>query len=242
MINHTHSRREAFPMVGGLILGTVFALGRLSAAFAAQEVDCRIFMFHETSGAALEAVLFQNIRAGRIPKPLGEVVEMILGERRVPREPLFCLTFDDGYLVQKTAAVPVLEAWSTPATFFVMGKNWQGNPRGYMSPDDYKWLNRKGFEIGSHGLAHPANIVRLRDENLGWYQEEVVRSKRDLEGLLQLPVTLFASPNSIYDPTLVRDVMNNGYKAALATLGTDENPTTRRGREDLYNLKRERIN
>jgi len=74
-----------------------------------------------------------------------------------------------------------------------------------------------GLDVGAHTVRHPI-LAELSAED-AW--SEIAESKRELEALLQRPVTLFAYPNgkpgSDYRGEHVRMVKEAGYTAAVST-------------------------
>jgi peptidoglycan/xylan/chitin deacetylase (PgdA/CDA1 family) len=199
------------------VAAPVVSLLSLHTAYAEQAVDCPIYLFHATSAAAVENVLFTNRRQGRLPVTVADLTAIMLGEQDVPAAPLFCMSFDDGYLVQYQQAVPVLDRYQAPATFFVMGTGWQGDGvHTYMNADQIQNLAQRGFEIGSHTVNH-ANLVALRARNRGAYLGEIFSSKSQLEDLIQSDVTSFCYPNGAYDAGVIADV-STAYRAAATEI------------------------
>lgn len=188
----------------------------IQTAYAATSVDCPIYMFHQTTGSAVENVIRTNARLDRIPINVRELSEIIRGERPAPQKSPFCLTFDDGYLVQYQQAVPVLDRYEAPATFFVMGTAWQGDRiHSYMNSEQIRDLFQRGYEIGSHTINH-RDLVRLRATDYNGYLAEVFSSKEELEDLLEDEVTSFAYPNGSFNQGIIQDV-SSAYKAAVST-------------------------
>lgn len=191
--------------------------GRIEIFDIQQQVDCPIYMFHGESGNTVESVLYNNIRSGRRPITVSTLTKILLGEEGIPEQSVFCLTFDDGLANQYREAFQVLKKWWTPATFFVMGTGWQGDGvHQYMTHAQIQEIYQAGYEIGSHTVNHPPNLIFLRNANRGAYLAELFDSKRQLEELLQKPVETFAYTSGIYDEELKRDV-NTQYRAAVST-------------------------
>jgi peptidoglycan/xylan/chitin deacetylase (PgdA/CDA1 family) len=190
---------------------------KLHTAFAGQAVDCPIYLFHMPSAAQVDRVIRSNAAAGRLPVTVGEIARILQGDQEAPGDRLFALTFDDGYLSQYQLAVPVLERFGVPATFFVMGTGWQGDGvHQYMSPAQIQELAGRGHEIGSHTVNHP-NLVSLRQRNLGAYLGEIVSSKTQLEELVDDEVTSFCYPNGSFNAAVAGDVARL-YRAAATEI------------------------
>ncbi len=94
-------------------------------------------------------------------------------------------------------------------------------------------LHRAGMAIGSHTRTHPI-LASLGDEAA---REEIVASKRDLEAMIDAPVTLFAYPNGRprqdYQQRHCRFVQDAGYRAALTTANGAARPGA-----DMFQLPR----
>ena len=78
-------------------------------------------------------------------------------------------------------------------------------------------LHAAGMGIGAHTVSHPI-LAALSDRAA---RNDIANGKRELEQLLQAPVTLFAYPNGKagrdYGPAHVAIVKSLGFSAALAT-------------------------
>jgi len=131
--------------------------------------------------------------------PLPYVIEKLGTGQPLSGE--LAITFDDGYRDNFERAAPLLEMNALPATFFVttqfIGTDtvawWDGNlpePHGWMTWDQVRGLAARGFEIGAHTRTH-ADLGRIRGKKAWW---EIEGSRRDIEGQLGRPVSLFAYP------------------------------------------------
>lgn len=116
------------------------------------------------------------------------------------------VTFDDGWAGSFDVAGPILERFGMTATVFVT-TGLVGQPH-FASADVLRdAVNSGTFRIGSHGVTHrllatlPINEVR----------HELVTSKRQLEGILGLPVTSLAFPGGSYNGQIERLARDIGY-------------------------------
>ncbi|HEY3109057.1 MAG TPA: polysaccharide deacetylase family protein [Chloroflexota bacterium] len=208
---------------------------------APRSVDCAVFMLHHTAGPEVADLIARNLGAGRRPVTIGQLGSYLLGSAALPPEPLFCLSFDDGYRDQFTGALPVLARYSCPATFFVMGTGWRGDGvHQYMAPEQIVDAAQI-VEIGSHTINHDPNLIALRRRNPGAYRAEIVASKQQLEALLGRPVTSFASPASVYDDTVIADVARAGYAVAVMTAPDQTRVPTSMTVEDRFQIPRARV-
>lgn len=94
-------------------------------------------------------------------------------------------------------------------------------------------LHRMGMQIGAHTVSHPILARLPRAE--AW--DEIVQSKRTLEGIVGADVTLFAYPNGKpgedYGPESVELARKAGFAAAVSTQPGVSNRGT-----DLFQLRR----
>lgn len=115
------------------------------------------------------------------------------------------LTFDDAYAETAQNAFPILERLGFSATVFVVtahigGTNDWDQAKGFpaqslMSAAQIRDWNARGIEIGAHSRTHP-DLRGLPPPSL---EDEIAGSKRDLDTLLQTPVTSFAYPYGHFD-------------------------------------------
>jgi peptidoglycan/xylan/chitin deacetylase (PgdA/CDA1 family) len=86
-----------------------------------------------------------------------------------------------------------------------------------MSSGQVRELARAGMQIGAHTRTHPI-LAKTGDAQA---QQEIERSKSDLEGLVQQPITLFAYPNGKpgqdYLAKHAAMVKQVGFSAAVST-------------------------
>lgn len=131
--------------------------------------------------------------------PLSDLLEKL--ERREDVSGLLSITFDDGYLDNATLAAPILKKYGLPACFFVTpgflntgcDAPWdaeRGVRSEWMSWEQVRELADQGFEIGAHTMTH-VDLGQVEGAAARW---EIDESRRQLEGVLQKPVDLFAYP------------------------------------------------
>lgn len=152
---------------------------------------------------------------------------------RVSRQqshPLIAVTFDDGYLDNYENAVPILNNYKIPATFFVstgMIGSDNGFPHdldklGYalpnMSWDHLREMSDMGFQIGSHTVSHLNCATSPRDKV--W--EELVTSKTAITEQLGIRNVPFAYPfggRDDIDEEAVALVKRAGYSSCFSAFG-----------------------
>lgn len=101
-----------------------------------------------------------------------------------------------------------------------------------MNPEQLRQLAAEGHEIGSHSISH--EILPLLDD--AELEREVHGSKKQLESILDRPVTSFCYPNGDYDARTIEAVKASGYENA-ASVHLGANTSVR----DRYTLKRRYI-
>ncbi|CAN5739448.1 N/A [soil metagenome] len=122
-------------------------------------------------------------------------------EAGLPLGGTLCITFDDGYLDNRTLAAPMLEEHGLPACFFIssglVGSSrvppWdaeQGIDSKWMSWSDVHALLKMGFEVGAHTVNHVDLGALSGDEA----RSEIADSRTHLEAELGIPVPWFSFP------------------------------------------------
>ncbi len=124
----------------------------------------------------------------------------------------FEITFDDGHVTHLRNAVPVLQQFDCPATFFVtMG--WTGVEPDYFSWNDIREVRRLGFTVGTHGWSHKF-LTQCSAKEL---ERELVQSKKVLEDYLGEPVTTLSFPGGRYNRTVLHACAAAGYQAVYTS-------------------------
>ena len=182
------------------------------------------------SAAAFEAHLAWLRRRGYHDLTLSDLGLALLGEARLPRRPVV-ITFDDGYRDNHDVALPLLRQYGFRATVFLVSGAIGADSRfdaafGYepvpmLDAKQVHAMQRAGIEFGSHSVSHPASLEDLEDGSL---EDELRRSRADLEVLLDTPVTAFSYPHSRAGARVERAVASAGYRFACAGVGTRFDP------------------
>jgi peptidoglycan/xylan/chitin deacetylase (PgdA/CDA1 family) len=149
------------------------------------------------------------------------------------------ITFDDGYQNNLINAFPVLQQNKFTATCYavsnMIGKtnSWDRHlgieEKLLMTLDDWMVWRNSGMEIGSHTRSH-ANLTEL---SLAEAHVEIVKSKQELEQMLDCEVRHFCYPFGQFE---------DGHRSIVKKAGYDSATTTRRGLihsgDDRYTLQR----
>jgi len=154
-----------------------------------------------------------------------DLIENQINGKPIPEQAIV-LTFDDGWKSQYDFAVPILEKYKFTGTFFIV--TGSTGAKAYMSADELKDLNSKGFEIAAHTKTHP-KLVTLDDTKLA---DELQGSKKVLEDKLGITITTMAYPYYGHDDRVMKAVQAAGYLGARAGWAKFNNDMTH-----LFNLK-----
>jgi peptidoglycan/xylan/chitin deacetylase (PgdA/CDA1 family) len=128
-----------------------------------------------------------------------------------PHGEFVAVTFDDGHVSNYEQAAPLLLETGSSADFFV-------NPSTVDTPGHISWAGLRdmaagGLSVQSHGYTHRY----FDDMSQSEIDDELAKSKREIEDRLGQPVTLFAPPGGRLSP-LVGDIAQRlGYKAICSS-------------------------
>lgn len=111
-------------------------------------------------------------------------------------EKQIALTFDDGPNREYTPQVlSILAQHNAPATFFVIGKNIQGNER------ILKRMDAEGHCLGNHSYSHSAC---LDFKSLQGFKHELNMTSESVFNVIGKRMTLFRPPFGVTTPNLVK--------------------------------------
>ena len=128
--------------------------------------------------------------------------------KELPTLPVI-ISFDDGWETQFEYALPTLEKYHYPATFFVV-TDYIGRP-GFVSWPQLQTLLTDGMRIGSHTRSHP-RLAKIKDPEKLW--DQIYNSKTILESQLETSVEEFAYPYGSYNAKAAAAVKQAGYRVA----------------------------
>lgn len=136
----------------------------------------------------------------------------------VPAKPVV-LTFDDGFRDALVHALPILQEFDAPATFFIYlwatEKHPREGDRGYMSWEELAVLRDAGMDIASHSMSH-AFLATVDAEKVRW---EVRESRRLLQENLGVRASAFSYPYSSVNDAVRAELRAAGYSLGLKALG-----------------------
>lgn len=161
------------------------------------------------------------------------VVELLKGERRIPRNAV-AVTFDDGYYNNLQFAYPIIKKYEIPITIFVtVNYVEKSDNHNFLGWSEIRLMHNEGVIFGAHTVTHP-HLSMLSQQDI---VNEVRDSKEIIESRLNDKIDYFSYPYGNFNETVKEAVKNNGYSCALATAYGVNDPFS-----DLYELKRIAVN
>lgn len=226
-LHHHQGRvnRRRFLQLGGALVASsavnTLNIPQIYATQINQGIDCPIYTFHETSeedANLVEQTLVDNLQNDRKPITVSELARILAGKRKLPSYKIFCMSFDDRLKSQYDHALPILNKYNVPATFYVMSSGWSGDGvHKYMEPEQLVEIAQR-HEIGCHTINHPKSLPELREFNWGSYLDQIYTARKELESLVGKQVTTFAYPYGVFDKFVQADLVKLGYTAAVSTI------------------------
>jgi peptidoglycan/xylan/chitin deacetylase (PgdA/CDA1 family) len=132
------------------------------------------------------------------------------------------LTFDDGYADCVEHAIPILDERGWKATFFLVSGD-MGGPGRWLGPEwsslllmdwsSARSLVAAGHAAGSHTVTH-RSLLGLSPDAV---QDELLRSKADIEDELGVAVHDLSYPFGITTDSIMESAQAAGYRSAVST-------------------------
>jgi peptidoglycan/xylan/chitin deacetylase (PgdA/CDA1 family) len=126
----------------------------------------------------------------------------------VPTKPII-ISFDDGYQDNYDKAFKILKNNGQVGVFFIISNAVFS--KAYLSKEEIKEMSDNGMEIGSHTSDHED----LSTASLADIDNQVQKSKKDLESITGKPVETFCYPFGKSSATAEAEVIKAGYKSAV---------------------------
>jgi peptidoglycan/xylan/chitin deacetylase (PgdA/CDA1 family) len=129
------------------------------------------------------------------------------------------LTFDDGPAQHTAAILDILKKEKVKATFFLIGKNIQGNE------NIVQRMFAEGHSIGNHSFSHGFNFDWQSASKM---TDELHQTNEAISNLIQQEVKLFRPPYGVTNPNLGKAIQNTGLKSigwslrSMDTVAKDE--------------------
>ncbi|MBZ9606738.1 polysaccharide deacetylase family protein [Clostridium estertheticum] len=144
---------------------------------------------------------------------LTDLYDYLIKDIPIPEKSVV-LTFDDGYEDNYTEMFPVLKKYNFKATIFVITGSIDKSPN-YMTSKQLIEMEKYGVDIGSHTVKHENLKEMPKDKQL----ETLVKSKNDLEKILNKQIKFFSYPYGGYSKASIEAVREAGYTMAFSTDG-----------------------
>ncbi|MBX3241836.1 MAG: polysaccharide deacetylase family protein [Chitinophagaceae bacterium] len=143
----------------------------------------------------------------------------------LPPKPIM-ITFDDGVVDQYTIGAPELKKHGFKGVFFIMTISLGRSI--YMSKEQVKGLAEEGHAIETHTWSHQ-NLKKYQPED---WDEQIVKSCKQLEDITGKPVRYLAYPFGVWTQEGIPELKKRDIKAAFQlSTKIDEN-------EPLYTIRR----
>ena len=145
---------------------------------------------------------------------LDTILETNEGKPNVAKDAV-AITFDDGFKDNFLNAYPVLKKYQLHTTIFLIS-GWIVHKKDMLNLEEINLMKKDGIDFGSHTVNHR----RLSSLDGNAANDEVCRSKAELEDLLKKEICYFAYPygkKRHYTEEIKAKVKQAGYKAAFTT-------------------------
>ncbi len=192
-------------------MGALRALTELAASF--DIADVLVLCYHSIRSRERFATQMRVLAERGYPVlSMGQFTKWLNGLKPV-QTPAVLLTFDGGYLDQLENAVPALQAFKFPATFFPVSDYLDDEVADgtMMRRKDLLDLAKSGHTIGCHTHTHPD----LTGLSVAEIEREVNGSKQILEDLLGQRVSAFCYPYGACNSRAASVVRQSGFEVAF---------------------------
>lgn len=125
-----------------------------------------------------------------------------------PNKPMLALTFDDGPQPGSERVLDALKANGARATFFVLGKNIEGNEA------TLKRMVDEGHQVGAHSWSHP----NFREVSESVVRSQMTRTMDKVEELTGYKVTMMRPPYGALNRLSRRQMTDLGLPVILWSL------------------------
>lgn len=148
---------------------------------------------------------------------LDSLKNTLLIEPKTHAEGQAVFTFDDGYLDNYDAALPLLIRYGFKAAFFIT-TGWIGgeSPEGHpmMNEKQIRELSDAGMTVGAHTVTHPW-LAKIPEEEA---RRELADSKARLEDIIGREVNWLCYPSGSFNPQIEELARELGYVGACSVI------------------------
>jgi peptidoglycan/xylan/chitin deacetylase (PgdA/CDA1 family) len=172
-------------------------------------------------------------RAGFVTVSFRRLFDAMEGKALLPTRAVI-ITFDDGYQSFYDLALPELSRRSMTATIFIVAgeiggvNKWDSNKnypqRRLMNEHQIREVLAAGMEIASHGWAHRDLTACSETEQ----QQEIIRSRLELQSRFGVPIEAFAYPYGRFNRRHCVALKEVGYRGGVAVSCNSPNVTQHR--------------
>tara|TARA_R110000868_G_scaffold289288_3_gene549423 strand:- start:10896 stop:11750 length:855 start_codon:yes stop_codon:yes gene_type:complete len=154
-----------------------------------------------------------------------QLYEYLVHDGPLPDKPVM-ITFDDTREEQYTIGATEMKKYGFKGVFFVMTVSI--NRPKYLSKEQIKDLSDSGNVIAAHTWDHHMVTKYSGDD----WNIQLNKPKAKLEEIIGKPVTYFAYPFGLWNPSVIPEIKKSGYQMAFI-LSTKRDPN-----DPLYTIRR----
>ncbi|MEM8815841.1 MAG: polysaccharide deacetylase family protein [Pseudomonadota bacterium] len=167
---------------------TVFMYHEVVRAEQLAAIEGKINTNYVVTYDVFEAHLRAIRDAGATVVTPDEISERLAAGKQLPDKAVL-ITFDDGFLGNYELALPLLQTFGFPATFYVV-TNKIGDER-MLSWDQLREMHAAGMTVGSHTVSHPLLSTLGKEET----RQELERSRDVIAEQLRTETRHLSLPN-----------------------------------------------
>jgi len=201
-----------------LLFFAPFFVGLVALCFSTKSKKTGVLLFHRISKnhpkslSQVSAKQFENFCRQVC---LSSKKAVVFSRYSTQNENEISIVFDDGDKSVFDIAYPIMKKYGLTATLFILSGIIENekiydfySTKNMMSGKNIKELSDCGWEIASHGVRH-LDLTLLDESEL---RNELVRSKEELEKLIEKPVSALSFPYGSWNKKVVETARECGYE------------------------------